>query len=163
MADLVVPNLKPDPEPCCCGCGRVAALRSKPWRDGSTHVRTCECARCRGARNRRQGLRKQKVAQKALGVPQSRYGDTNEERWGDNVFANETKSGAQVGPVANFWTRTERQVMQNRSDFGSDLRPARIVAMPAGWGDDGVVLVRLSTWRTHVRPALDEFYGPEAS
>ena len=121
---------------------------------------TSKCPKCRGRRNRRSGLAKQNVARKALGVPGSKFGDANEERWQDNMFANEVKSGAQVGPVATFWARTEKQVQQNESDFGSPRLPARVVAMPQGW-KGGIVMVRTETWAELIAPALEEFYGPE--
>lgn len=158
MTDFVVSNLKPDPESCVCGCGLVGVLRTRTWKDGSRCVRGCKCARCRGANNRKKGLAKQNVARKALGVPASKFGDSNEERWADSYFANETKAGAQVGPVANFWLRVEKQVRANEATFGDDRRPVRAVAMPDGWSD-GLVVVRLSTWRDLIGPALDEFYG----
>lgn len=130
-----------------------------PTKNG--HVRGCtsKCPSCRGRRNRAGGLRKQSTARKRLGIAPQKFGDANEERWGDNVFRNEVKSGAQVRAVATAWLRIERQVDANRPDFGDDHRPCRAVVMPAGWGKDGLVVVRLSTWETLIGPALDEFYG----
>lgn len=155
MSELVQTFFK---DSCGCGCGLQGGLR-KPWRDGVQCVRLCKCRRCLGARNRRKGLSKQTVARKALGVaPSNKFGDANEENWKDAYFANEVKAGAQCGPLANWWRRVEKQAQANEADFGDRKRPVRGVAMPAGWSD-GLVVVRLSTWNTHVRPALEEFYG----
>lgn len=155
-------NLKPEPLVCATdGCGIESCTAvGQPTRNG--HVRGCtsKCAKCRGRRNRKAGLRKQNVARKALGVPASKFGDSNEERWSDNVWANECKSGAQVGPVKNWWLRVEKQVHANESTFGDRRRPVRAIAMPEGMSD-GLVVVRLSAWNELVRPALEEFYGPE--
>lgn len=133
---------------CGCGCGRYGT----PGRTGC--VRGCGCARCTGRRNRRKGLAKQSQARKALGVPANRFGDSNEERWTDGLFANEVKSGKQCGPLANWWRKVEAQVHANEADHGDRHRPVRAVAMPEGWSD-GLVVVRLSTWQDIVRPALE--------
>lgn len=156
----VTPNFR-DVAECGCGCGEFGTLKT-PWANGQQCVaRKCRCARCRGKQNRRSGLRKQSTARKALGVPGQKFGDANEERWSDNVFANEVKSGKQCGPLANWWLRVAAQVVANESDFGDRRRPVRAIAMPEGWGKRGLVVVELATWETLVRPALEEFYGPE--
>jgi hypothetical protein len=138
--------------------GRFGTL-GKPDRNGKRHVKGCPCRVCLGRRNRRSGLRKQRAARKALGVASQKFGDSNEETWADQYFANEVKSGKQCGPLLNWWRRVEAQVLANEADHGDRRRPVRAVAMPEGWGNDGLVVVRLSTWRDHVGPALDEFYG----
>ncbi|HEV2928430.1 MAG TPA: hypothetical protein VGW74_07045 [Propionibacteriaceae bacterium] len=146
-----------------CGCTLDACdlfgTLGRPDRDGRRHVRGCGCPVCRGRRNRRSGQRKQRVARKALGVASQKFSDANEETWADQHFANEVKSGKQCGPVANWWRRVEAQVLANEADHGDRHRPVRAVAMPEGWGSDGLVVVRLSTWRDQIGPALDEFYG----
>lgn len=151
--------LKPDPIACPCGYEKCKQVGQPSTRIG--HVRGCPCARCRGKRNRRSGLAKQNVARKRLGIPGQKFGDANEERWSDNVFANECKSGKQVGPLANWWRKTEGQILANRAEHGDLRKPARCIAMPEGWGDDGLVAVRLSTWDEIVEPALTEFYGSD--
>lgn len=159
----VVSNLKENQAECGCGCGVFGTLKSKPNRRGVICVaRKCRCVSCRNRINRKSGLDKQNKARKALGVPGNKFGDSNEERWSDNVFANEVKSGKQCGPLAAWWLRVEKQVRANEADFGDDRHPVRAVAMPEGWSD-GLVAVRLSTWQELVRPALEEFYGPEGA
>jgi hypothetical protein len=141
---------------CGCGCGRFGTLRKRP----EGHVRGCTCPRCTGQRNRRSGLDKQRRARTHLGVaPSHRFGDANEERWNDPLFANEVKSGAQCGPVANAWRRAEAQVIANRPDHGGAHKPTRVTWMPDGWGDRGLVTVTLATWDELVRPALEALYG----
>lgn len=156
-------NFKPDPIACATdGCGIESCTAvGQPTKNG--HVRGCttKCAKCRGRRNRKGGLRKQNEARKALGIPVGKFGASNEETWSDNVWSNECKSGAQVGPVATFFRKVEKQVRANESDYGDRRRPVRAIAMPEG-ESDGLVVVRLSAWNELVRPALDEFYGPEA-
>lgn len=145
-----------DKRDCACGCGGFGT----PNKDGC--VRGCTCPRCRGRRNRRKGLQKQRDARKALGVKSQKFGDGNEESWSDNVFRNEVKAGAQIRPAVTAWSRIEAQVDANRPSFGDDGRPCRAVLMPDGWPKgEGLVMVRLSTWRQLIRPALDEFYGSD--
>lgn len=139
------------------GCPKFGTL-GRPAKDGMRRVKGCGDPVAIGRRSRRSGLEKQTVARKALGIQGQKFGDANEERWQDAYFANEVKSGAQVGPVANWWRRVEAQVLSNEADHGDRRRPVRAVAMPEGM-KDGLVVVRLSTWETHVRPALEEFYG----
>jgi len=164
VADLVETRFKADPVRCAeVGCGiESCSAVGQPTKNG--HVRGCtsKCPKCRGRRNRRSGLAKQNVARKALGVPGSKFGDANEERWQDNMFANEVKSGQQCATVATFWLRTEKQVRQNEATFGDMRLPVRVVAMPAGW-KGGLVLVRTETWSDLIAPALEEFYGPEGA
>ncbi len=53
-------------------------------------------------------------------------------------------------------------MLANEAEFGDRRRPVRAVAMPEGWGKEGLVVVKLSTWETHVAPVLVEFYGSES-
>lgn len=149
-----------------CECGTDACTLfgtlGRSDKQGRRHVRGCGCRVCLGRRNRRGGLTKQRVARKALGVKPQKFGDSNEERWSDEHFANEVKSGKQCGPLLNWWRKVEAQVQANEAEFGDRRRPVRAVAMPEGWGSDGLVVVRLSTWRDQIGPALDEFYGSES-
>jgi hypothetical protein len=153
-------RLKNDPMPCPCDDPRCDKIGQPTARIG--HIRGCRCRRCIGRANRRDGLKRQNVARKRLGIPGHKFGDSNEEKWSDNCFANEVKSGKQVGPLANWWRKAEAQILANRADHGDKRLPARCIAMPEGWSDDGLVVVRLSVWDELVRPALDECYGPEA-
>lgn len=126
-------------------------------------VRGCGDPTARGKRNREKGLAKQRQARKRLGVaPSHKFGDANEERWGDALFANEVKAGVQIQPAVNAWLRIERQVISNEPDHGGQHKPTRAVLMPDGWGRDGLVMVRLSTWEELVAPALDAAYGGPA-
>lgn len=77
---------------CGCGCGLFGTIRK------NGHVRACNCKRCMGARNRRGGLRKQRAAAKALGVPRSRMNPGNEEFFGGALRC-EIKSGRQVAAL----------------------------------------------------------------
>lgn len=152
MTELVGPT-KAD---CVCGCGLFGTVRKNP----AGHIRGCTCSKCRGQRNRRKGLAKQRTARKALGVaPSHKFGDANEENWGDALFANEVKAGAQIKAAVTAWTRIEAQVQSNQTAVGAIRKPCRAVLMPDGWGSEGLVIVRLSVWSELVRPALDEFYG----
>jgi len=141
---------------CACGCGLYGTPRKKPL----GHIRDCACAQCRGKRNRVKGLKKQRDARKRLGVaPSNKFGDSNEENWQDVMFANECKAGKQIQAAVNAWLRIEAQVLSNDTAVGSRHKPCRAILMPDGWGKDGLVMVRLSTWEDLVRPALEGFYG----
>lgn len=147
-------NLKPKAD-CVCGCGLFGTLLKRP----EGHVRGCACPRCRGKRNRAKGLSKQREARKRLGVaPSHKFGDANEERWNDQLFANEVKSGAQIKAAVTAWLKIEMQVQSNEAQFGSRRKPCRAVLMPDDWGKEGLVMVRLSTWEELVRPAMEAFY-----
>lgn len=149
----VEPMLRAEAD-CPCGCGLYGTVTAKGC------VRGCECNRCRGRRNRKRGLDKQTKARKAMGVdPSSKFGDANEESWGDPLFANEVKSGKQCGPVANAWNRAKAQIVANNPDPGGQHKCARVVWMPEGWGKRGLVTVELETWRVLIAPALEHFYG----
>ena len=140
-------------------CPLFGAL-GKPARDGSRRIKGCGDPVARGRRSRTKGLKKQRDARKALGVaPSHKFGDANEERWNDPLFANEVKSGKQIQPAVNAWLRIEGQVRSNEAHFGSRRKPCRAVLMPDDWGNEGIVMVRLSTWRDLIAPALNEYYG----
>jgi len=140
---------------CACGCGLFGTVRKNP----AGHIRGCTCPKCRGQRNRRKGLTKQRQARKALGVaPSHKFGDANEENWGDAIFANEVKAGAQIKPAVTAWSRIEAQVLSNQTAIGSIKKPCRAILMPDDWGKEGLVMVRLSTWSELIRPALEEYY-----
>jgi hypothetical protein len=154
-AELVVTDklLGPVKGDCGCGCGIFGTVRKNGC------VRGCGCAKCRGKRNRTKGLAKQRAARKALGVaPSHKFGDANEENWNDVLFQNEVKAGKQCGPAVTAWQRIELQAMSNQIAIGSRKKPVRAVLMPDGWGADGLVIVRLSTWQEIVRPALENTY-----
>jgi hypothetical protein len=127
------------------------------------HPRGCNCRPCIGRRNRREGLRKQREARKRLGVPANKFGDSNEERWADQLWSTEVKSGSGLRPVLTAWLKAEAQIAANQADHGDRHRPPRVVLMPAGWGSEGLVVVRLASWEAVVRPALDDHSGIEAA
>ena len=123
MNDLVG-GVKAD---CVCGCGLFGTPRKRP----AGHIRGCDCAKCRGKRNRSKGLRKQTEARKALGVaPSHKFGDANEENWKDNLFQNEVKAGAQIKAAVTAWNRIEAQVQSNQTAIGSLRKPCRAILMP---------------------------------
>lgn len=148
------PRLKPDPEPCSCGCGKIGQLRLKTWRGETVpHIRACVCRRCMGKRSRQGGLRRQSTVRDAMNI----VGGSDEEKWA-SVFQNEVKSGKQVGPAWTWWVKAEQQALASQADHGSLHKPARIFLEPEGV-NDGIVMVRRSTWREYISPALNEFYG----
>lgn len=156
-----------------CQCGREACVDGmgnpgrfgtlgKADKNGRQHVRGCAdsgCDVCRGRRNRRGGLEKQRTARKQLGVKPNKFGDSNEERWESQFFADEVKSGKVVSPVLTWWLKASTQIAANQVDHGGLRKYPRVTLMPEGWGDKGLVVVELEAWRTLVAPALEEFYG----
>lgn len=155
--------LKPAPVVCAVdGCGLDGCPAVGPPTSNG-HPKGCgnSCPKCRGRRNRKKGLSKQREARKRLGVAPQKFGDSNEERWEDNVFANEVKAGLQVGAAGRWFLKAEAQAFANRADHGDRRLPARVTVMPDGWGREGIVMVRLSTWEQIVRPACTEFYGSD--
>lgn len=139
-------------------CPKFGTL-GRPARDGKRRIKGCGDPVARGKRNRRHGMKKQRDARKRLGVaPSHKFGDGNEERWNDVLFANEVKAGKQIQPAVTAWERIERQVRSNEADFGSRRKPCRAVLMPDDWGKEGLVMMRLSTWESVVLPAMQAFY-----
>ena len=140
------------------GCPRFGTL-GRPARDNQRRVRGCGDPVSRGKRSRTKGLSKQRTARKRLGVaPSNKFGDGNEENWQDQLFANEVKAGKQIQPAVTAWLRIEAQVKSNEADFGSRRKPARAVLMPDDWGNEGLVMMRLSAWEEIVAPAIAEYY-----
>lgn len=139
---------------CPCGCGVFGTLH------GDKMVRGCTGPRGRGSDNRKQGLRRQAKAARSVGINVSNIRPGNEERWPDQIFANEVKSGKQCGPAFTLWCTIEAQVRANAPDFGGrERKPARAILMPNDFGGDGLVIVRLSTWSTTIQPAIEAYYG----
>lgn len=148
-------QIYPVKEPCPCGCGTQGAPRRKVMKDGLRHVRNCPCKRCTGSRSRRNGAQKQRAARAGLGVPPSRYASqgAHEEHWRDPWFTDEIKSGHNdTDPIARRFLRFEDQI--NAARAIGDTRLTRITVMPEGWGGEGIVMVRLSTWRSVIHPRL---------
>lgn len=131
----------------------------KAGRDGKRRIRGCGDPSARGKNSRRKGLKKQREARKRLGVaPSHKFGDANEENWQDTIFANECKAGKQIQPAVTAWLRIEAQILTNDTAIGSRHKPARAILMPDGWGKEGLVMVRLSTWESVIRPAMHDYY-----
>lgn len=122
--------------------------------DGCTYKEPCRS--CLGRRNRRKGLRAQQKARKALNIPTSKWAakNTNEETWDDPYWRNEVKSGGQINPVANAFMKAEKQSEASRAI--GDNRPFRLITNPTGWGGEGLVTVRWTTWAKHIEPRFTE-------
>lgn len=107
-------------------------------RQDAACTRTVPCVACRGARNRRSGMRKQREARKAIeratGTQAARFKGQlgNEEGWAGLPFRVEVKSGGQAKPVQTFHDRCAIQSAQNKAI--GDTRPFLAVAMPTGGG-----------------------------
>lgn len=127
-------------------------------RDDASCTRTVPCVACRGARNRRSGLRKQREARKALeavtGVQAARFAamTSNEELWNLGVRV-EVKSGAQVGPIATRFLAAEAQSAASKRI--GDSRVFAMIAMPNGWANDGIFQCRISELARAVEGLLE--------
>jgi hypothetical protein len=138
------PNFKENVGPCGCGldeCTAYGTLRVRAWRDGSRCVkRGCPCLRCRGARNKREGARRQRTAARALGVPVSSLSPGHEEL-ALGLVRYEAKSGAQVKPAWTAYLRAEAQSEAARPH--GDTRPFVACFEPKD-ASDGLVCIRRS-------------------
>ena len=129
------PRLDKVTRPWACKAGNVECTRAKP------------CARCRGARNRRSGMRKQRDARKQLeqitGTFAARFAGQlgNEEAWSGLPVRVEVKSGAQTKPAATRFLAAEQQSETSRPH--GDTRPFVCVLSPPNWTDP-LVIVRMS-------------------
>lgn len=150
MPDVVWSNLKPDLEPCVCGCETVARPRTKAWADGlGPHARGCPCRRCLGSRSNKGGHRKQGKALRGIGAPRA---VRNEENIG-GTLRTEVKSGATAQPVWTKFLASEKQSEQNRPR--GDGRPFVAVFMPEGTSD-GLVVFRLSNLAETVQALYEQ-------
>lgn len=124
--------------------------------DSEDCTRSAPCNRCRGARNRRSGMRKQRATRKALeqtfNASAAKFVGQlgNEEAWHGLPVMVEAKSGAQVGPIWTRFLAAESQAHANRAV--GDVRPFVMVAMPKGV-TDGLVLCRLSQFTDVIEAA----------
>jgi hypothetical protein len=107
------------------------------------HGRGCPCKPCQGRRNRRKGQVKQRVARKALGVPDAKYASQlgHEENWRGAVRC-EVKSGQQIKALVTRFLQAELQSEMSRAK--GDTRPFVFCGMPDGWGADGVFACRIT-------------------
>lgn len=121
-------------------------------------VKGCKDPAAIGGRNRRYGLKKQRAARKALGIPPTKAASTssNEENWKHEHFRFEVKAGQQVQALTTRFLTAEAQSDASRSI--GDPRGFAFVAMPADMSD-GIVAIRLSQWQKVVQPALNDYYG----
>lgn len=135
--------------------------QTRPWRcrkDVESCTRKDPCASCRGARNRRSGMRKQREARKALekltAADAAKFVGQlgNEEAWSGLPLRVEVKSGAQVGPV---WTKYAAAEMQSQASRAhGDVRPFVLVAMGTRTSD-GLVVFRLSEFARVVEAVVN--------
>lgn len=122
---------------------------SKPWVckfESPACERTKPCVRCRGARNRRSGMRKQREARKSLeaitGKQAGRFSSLtgNEESWRLPLRV-EVKSGLIAQPVWTKYAASEAQ--SNAAKPTGDARPFAAVFMGTRTSD-GLFVCRLS-------------------
>lgn len=120
--------------------------------------RSCTCRQCLGARSRRKGQKKQRMAAKAMGIKPSRFASQmgHEENL-RGVVRIEVKAGAQVGPIATRFLAAEAQ--SNAAKAQGDPRPFVMVAMPDGM-TDGLAIVRTSDWPAVISAYVEELWTP---
>src|SRR6266568_5210172 len=135
MTKEVTPRFKGESTLWKCPKGNTKCTRKQP------------CPSCRGRRSRRSGLAKQRTGKKLVGVPSNRFRgqDGNEENWRDDVLRWEVKSGAQVSAIATKFSQAEAQSDGNKAI--GDPRPFALLAMPQGWANEGLVVLRASVFR----------------
>lgn len=114
---------------------------TRPWKcrlelDGCT--RTKPCHSCLGARNRRKGLKKQRMVAKEVGrltgVPVGRYSSQtgNEENWRSTIRC-EAKAGKQAKGTVTAFENAEAQ--SEAAHAIGDGRPFSLTVIPDGWPD----------------------------
>lgn len=138
---------------------KVGLLGAPNKRTGVRRVRSCGDPVARGARNRRKGKTKQRAARRQVGVEDSPVPNSlaDEESW-TGPFLVEVKAGQQVKALTTRFVKAEDQANASRS--ASDSRPFALVAMPDGWGSEGIVAMRLSDFEKLVLPALETVPAP---
>lgn len=140
---------------CPCGCGVEGSLRRKVMKDGKVHARGCSCRRCIGSRNRTGGLQKQRVARRAIGVPDAAFARmlSDEERWNHPQFRCEVKSGQLARSVDTQYRKAAKQADSNKAI--GDARPLLLALMPKD-SATGYVILQLPTWQRVIVPLLAE-------
>lgn len=99
------------------------------------------------------GQRKQRQARKTFDIPVGQYwGEMAHEEYWRGWARCEVKSGAQVKGVASRYLAAENQAPA----IMGDLRPFVFIAMPDGWGSEGLAVVRLSVLAALVELARHE-------
>lgn len=131
--------------------------QTRPWvcpKDDADCTRAKPCRSCLGRRSRNKGKRKQRIAQRGLGIPMTLFHGANgeESNW-RGPFRAEVKSQAQANPVATRYLAAERQSEATRPI--GDHRPFVAVYMPDGWGSEGLVVVRISKLNALVEAAYN--------
>ena len=91
-------------------------------------------------------MKKQRLARRRAGVPDAKFHGQggNEENWRHANWRIEVKSGKQVNPVATRFLLAEAQAAVAKAQ--GDPRGFMLIAMPEGWGSEGLVVMRLSDW-----------------
>jgi hypothetical protein len=91
----------------------------------------CNCASCRGSRNRRKGLQAQRQAAKAAGVQSRRRGDmSNEETYTRTGLAEFFKLEHKYGAMPKFFLDAIKQIDTDRAI--GDNRPSLVQVTPKG-------------------------------
>lgn len=134
----------------------------RPWAckyENENCTRTKPCNRCRGARNRRSGMRKQREARKALervtGAQAARFMGQlgNEEAWTGLPVIAEVKSGQVAQPVWTKFAAAEAQALANKAV--GDIRPVVAIFMGTRTSD-GLLVCRLSQLDRVVEALVNE-------
>lgn len=117
--------------------------------------RNCTGPKCRGARNRRKGQRKQREVRKALALRDEKWaGRTgNEETWNASNLRFEVKAGKQVQPVATRYVAARAQADAARAV--GDFRPFVFVAAPDG--SQPLIVVRADELQAVVAAFIEEW------
>lgn len=129
--------LKPDPQPCVCGCELVGQPRVKIW-VGETqgHVKACKCKRCVGGRQRSKSRRRENKIAKDLGGNREIMSGAFtgiDVRVGETVWIEETHNKALVAGIKRWWTgKGTTAKMERLTKRGNQMGVP--VAFVASWG-----------------------------
>ncbi len=139
---------------CKAGEVKVGLLGAPHKKTGVRRVRGCKDPTAIGKRNRTKGKAKQRTARRQVGVQDSDIPSMlmEEESW-DGIFRFEVKAGQQIKALTTRFSQAEAQSDAGKMSF--DNRPFALVAMPDGWGSEGLVVVKLSTFQETILPALE--------
>lgn len=129
-----VPNFKPWPEACVCGCGLVGQLRKKQWQDGlGPHVVRCGCRRCKGGRTTQNARRREHKVAKAVGgtrnIASGAFGGV--DTLGGVLDCEETANESVIRGLRRWWYSKSTQA-KVATLMSRRLRPRAFVASWAG-------------------------------
>ena len=160
MSDDVVSTLKPDPQDCVCGCGKVGQPRVRQWQDGlGPHVKACQCRRCGAPKYKDRAYKRERRIAKAVGGERSvMSGALNGADVTGCVDVEETAGQAYARGLFRWWDSKGVQTKLARL-MQRTLVPRAFVVWQ---GKRGLVVMTFEDWAELVQRGMSDADGGAA-